>query len=64
MYVSMTRCISMPTSLNGTECMNTVIARLYNMFYMDFRGRCINIENNLLTSNLNQVCVFKCKQIS
>jgi hypothetical protein len=24
----------------------------------------IIIENNLLTSNLNQVCVFVCKQIS
>jgi hypothetical protein len=45
--VFMARCISMPMSLNGTEYMHTVTARLHGMFYMKFHARLINMPMSL-----------------
>jgi hypothetical protein len=43
----MTTCISMPMSLNETEHMYTVTARLHKMFYMKFHTRRIDMPMSL-----------------
>jgi hypothetical protein len=45
--VFMTRCISMPMNLNGTEHIYTVITRLHGMFYMEFHVGRINMLMSL-----------------
>jgi hypothetical protein len=47
MMIFMTKCINMPTSLNGTKRMYIVTARLHKRFDMIFSARRINMHISL-----------------